>query len=471
VRAQASEPPGGIGSSQARLRAATDTGATATVNGTVFDSVTNAPLADAQVQFVDAADRTRAYSVRADSQGRFHIDSVQPGRYAAGFFHPSLDALGIEPPIRAADVHSGSDNFFQLVIPGPARIMAAVCPAASATDSLGAIGGVVRSAESGLPVQGAKVVVSWYEIVINQHGLTSHQRRVPVSTGENGDYRICGLPGADTVVSSAEAPGRRSGLVEVPVPVGGIVRRDFSLGDSSTAVAVAPDSNASPDVQQKTTVLRGVASLSGLVHGPDGKPMSGAKVVVWGTGLETATHADGRFALSGLPAGTFSVEARALGFEPRHVAVDLSDRTPATVSITFRQHVQQLSRVTVLGKEPSNARSLDDFLRRTHSGMGHYITASDNRLKYAFSISDALRTTPGVQVVPSGSFGHVILMRGHCAPVIYVDGVAAQDGYETLDDLVPPQQVAGMEIYSGLGEAPPQYLSNACGTILVWTKR
>ncbi|HEY8311452.1 MAG TPA: carboxypeptidase regulatory-like domain-containing protein [Gemmatimonadaceae bacterium] len=469
--ARAFQQTGSVGSSQTRQSAPADTGATATVRGTVFDSVTNTPLADAQVQLVDAIDRNRAYTVRADSLGHFRIDSVRPGRYAAGFFHPSLDALGIEPPLRAADVHQGSDNFLELVIPGPAQIMAAVCPAASARDSLGAIGGVVRSAESGLAVPGAKVVVSWYEIVIDHHGVRSQQRRVPVVTGENGDYRICGLPGADTVVGSAEAPGRKSGLVEVPIPINAIVRRDFSLGDSSTAVALAPDSGASPDVQQKTTVLRGVASLSGLVRGPDGKPLSGAKVVVWGTGLEATTHVDGRFALSGLPAGTFTAEARALGFEPKHVAVDLSDQTPASVNITFREHVQQLSRVTILGKPSSSARMLDDFFRRTRNGMGHYITANDNRLKYAFAITDALRTTPGVQVVPSGSFGHVILMRGRCVPVIYVDGIQAQDGYETLDDLVPPQQVAGMEIYSGLGEAPPQYQSNGCGTILVWTKR
>lgn len=455
----------------ASASASADTGATASLTGTVFDSVTNSPLGGAEVQLVDPVDRTRAYTVRADSLGRFHIDSMRPGRYAAGFFHPSLDALGIEPPIRAADVHEGSDNFLELVIPGPARIMAAVCPARPAQDSTGAVGGVVRDADSGLPVAGAKVVISWFEITIDKRGLSSGQRRVPVQTGENGDYRVCGLPGADTVRTSAEAPGRRSGVIEVAVPVGGLARRDFMLGDSTSAVAVVADSSANADVRRETTVMRGAARLSGLVHGPDGKPMQGAKVVVWGTGLEATSRADGSFTLTGLPVGTFTVEARMLGFEPKRAAVDLSDKTPASVDIAFRERVQELSRVVIMGKPPRNAADIDDFLRRSRTGMGHYLSGADYLLKTAFSVSEALRMTPGVQVVPSGSFGNVVLLRGQCAPVVYIDGVEARDGYKTLDDLVSPQQIAGIEVYTGLGEAPAQYRSNGCGAILVWTKR
>lgn len=448
-----------------------DTGATAALTGTVYDSVTSSPLGGAAVQLVDLDDHSRVYTVRADSLGRFHFDGLRPGRYAAGFFHPSVDALGIDTPLRSAVIHAGADNFLELVIPGPTRIMTALCGARAASDSTGAMAGVVHDADSGLPLSGARVIVSWNEIVIDKRGLVSEQRRVPATTAADGSYRICGLPGADTVLASAEAPGRRSGLVGVPVPVSGVVRRDFALGDSTTAVATVPDSTASAEVRRQTTLLRGSATLSGRVRGPDGTPMQGARIVVWGTGLGTSTRADGRFTLAGLPAGTFSVEARSLGFEPARVAVDLSDVTPASVDIAFSARVQQLSRVVIMGKPQMNSADIDGFLRRSRTGQGHYITAADPALANAFAVSDALRTTPGVMVEPSGTFGHVILLRGQCAPVVYVDGLQAQDGYASLDDIVPPQQVAGIEVYAGLGEAPMQYQSNGCGVILVWTKR
>ncbi len=230
------------------IRTRADTGETATVTGTVYDSVTNSPLAGAEVQLVDLDNRAKAYTIRADSLGRFHIDGMRPGRYAAGFYHPSLDALGIETPLRSAVIHKGSDNFLQLIIPGPTAIMNAVCGTGQAADSSGAMAGVVRGADSGLPIAGAKVVVSWLEIVIDKRGLVSQQRRVPAQTGDDGAYRICGLPGADTVLGSAEAPGRRSGVVGVPIPIGGITRRDFTLGDSASAVAFVPDSATSAEV-------------------------------------------------------------------------------------------------------------------------------------------------------------------------------------------------------------------------------
>jgi protocatechuate 3,4-dioxygenase beta subunit len=455
------------------IQSRADTGETASVTGTVFDSVTNSPLAGAEVQLVDVDNRAREYTVRSDSLGRFRIPAMFPGHYAAGFFHPSTDALGIEPPLRSAVIHAGSDNVLDLVIPGPARIKTVVCGEHPVSDSSGAIAGLVRDAASGLPIADAKVVVTWREIVIDKRGLVSEQRRIPAQTGEDGAYRICGVPGADTVIGSAELASRRSGLVEIGIPIGGIVRRDFSLGDSASAVAVRADSsaNASAEVQRATTLLRGSATLSGLVRGADGKPMSGATIMVWGTGLESRSRADGHFTITGLPAGTFSVEARMLGYEPSRVAVDLSPQTPATVNLEFKDRVQQLSRVVVMGTPRRGASDIAGFLERASNGMGHYITASDQVLKNAIDLTDALRMTPGVQVVPGSGFGHVILMRGGCVPVVYVDGVQAPDGYETLDDIVPPQQVAGMEIYAGLGEAPIQYQSNGCGVLLVWTKR
>jgi hypothetical protein len=450
--------------------AVADTGGTASVTGTVFDSVARAPLGDADVQLVEMKDRSHVFTVHADSLGRFTIPSIPPGDYVAGFFHQSLDALGIEPPLRPASIHSG-ENVLELVIPGAARIMSAVCGARPATDSSGAMAGLVHDASTGFPLPGVKVIASWQEIVIDKQGLRTEQRRVPVVTTEDGSYRLCGLPGADTVLVSAELSARHSGLVPVAVPISGMVRRDFSIGDSTSAVAVVTDSAGTAEVRRETTVLRGSAALSGIVRGPDAKPMSGAKIAVWGTGLEATSGADGRFSLSNLPAGTFSVEARKLGFEPKRVAVDLSDRAPASVEIAFKERVNQLSRVVVRGKPRARVPDLDDFLRRSRTGMGHYITASDRILQNALTMTDAFRMTPGVHVVPSGSFGNVILMRGNCAPVVYLDGSKITDGYKSLDDIIPPQQVAGIEMYSGLGEAPVQYESNGCGVVLVWTKR
>lgn len=449
-----------------------DTGATAALSGTVYDSVASSPLGGAQVQLVSLEDKSRVYTVSADSLGRFHIDGMAPGRYAAGFFHPAVDALGIQAPLRSVTVKAGADNVIDLVIPGSRQIWTAVCDIHPTADSTGGMAGIVRDAATGMPISNAKVVVTWRDIIIDKRGLVSDERRVPAQTGDDGTYRLCGLPAADTVIGSAEAGNRRSGLVEIPVPFHGVVRRDFSLGDSASAVAYVPDPKASEAVRRQTTVLRGAAALSGLVHGPDGKPLQGAKIDVAGTGLTATSSAEGRFSITGLPAGTFTAEARAIGFEPKRVAVDLNDRAPASVEFRFDERVHELSRVTIMGKPRRTPNDINDFLRRARTGMGHYITASDAILKNALTTTDALRMTPGVQVEPSSTgFGNVILMRGGCQPVVYIDGVQSYDGSSSLDDIISPSQILGIETYAGLGEAPVQYQTNGCGVVLVWTKR
>ncbi len=449
-----------------------DTSATASLSGTVYDSVESAPLGGAEVQLVNLQDKSRVYTVSADSLGRYHIDDMIPGNYAAGFFHPSVDALGIEAPLRPATIHAGADNYLDLVIPGPRQIWTAVCDSRPTADSTGGVAGIVRDAASGMPISNAKVVVTWREIVIDKRGLVSDERRVPAQTGDDGTYRLCGLPAADTVVGSAEIGNRRSGLVEVPVPFHGIVRRDFSLGDSATAVAFVPDPNATEAVRRQTTVLRGSAALSGVVNGPAGQPLQGAKIDVAGTGLTATSGSTGRFSITGLPAGTFTAEARAIGFEPKRIAVDLNDSTPVSVAFKFDVRVQELSRVTILGKPRRTPNDINDFLNRMRTGMGHYLTANDAILKNALTTTDALRMTPGVQVEPSGTgFGNVILMRGGCQPVVYIDGIQTYDGSSSLDDMISPTQILGIETYAGLGEAPVQYQSNGCGVVLVWTKR
>jgi hypothetical protein len=58
--------------------------------GVVADSVDGTPLQGAEVIVSGVAT-----TVRTDSLGRFTIDSLPPGTYQVGVFHPLLESLGI----------------------------------------------------------------------------------------------------------------------------------------------------------------------------------------------------------------------------------------------------------------------------------------------------------------------------------------------------------------------------------------
>lgn len=453
------------GAMQAGSAVPTDSTTPVTVTGTVYDSVARAPLADALVQLVEATRQTRVYNATTDSLGRFTVPSVLPGRYAVGFFHPAVDALGIEPPLVGLTVASGRPASVALAIPGPGAISTALCGARAPGDSSGTLVGLVRDADTGTPLAGARVVVSWLEITIGQGGIRQQQRRVPAATRQDGGYTICGLPN-DQVIVSADSGALRSGLLEIDIPTRGLTRRDFTLAGPAAAVATRVDST--PGAAAVAPVLRGTARLAGQVRGPGGRPMSGARVTVWGSGLSATTGASGDFAIAGLPAGTFSAQARAIGFTPVSVPVDLASNRTDSVAITLTERATTLAPVTVYGKPSAASRFMQDFLERRRQGWGRFLTAAD--LQNRLALSDALRVVPGLRVTPSG-FGQAVTARGGCTPVVYLDGMQLFEGAQNIDQLIQPTQVMGVEVYTGLGGIPPQYQSNGCGVILIWSQR
>src|SRR5258708_8703231 len=100
----------------------------ATVSGVVHDSIARMPLASAIVQLV--ATRGSAWFGRAavsDSLGRFTLRDVPDGRYMIGFFHPMLDSLGLEPPVRDVVVDGPQSVRADVAVPSPTRLRDAIC--------------------------------------------------------------------------------------------------------------------------------------------------------------------------------------------------------------------------------------------------------------------------------------------------------------------------------------------------------
>ncbi len=447
------------------------------VTGIVWDSLASEPLIGATVQLARQNDNGVSFSATTDSSGQYRVDGVVPGRYLIGFFHPIMDALRIDPPVMLADIRPDSVAHLDLGLPGAEKIRAAVC-GPNASDRSGTMIGLVRDADTGEPLRDAKVVVTWNEFVIRDNSFKNEHRRIPAKVRADGSYAICGLPPNLQVVASAEAPKRPGGLIELQFTPGDLARRDFALGDSTTAAVVTlPDTAAEKEgrLAIPITVARGKATVSGTVRTKDGRPLAGARILVPGTDVTGQTTESGTFSLSGLPAGTYSVEVRALGYTPKRVPVDLSSRRPAQVAVLIDNRINTLSNVIVQGDRTKRDQDITGFTERAkRGGFGRFITQEDIEKRAAMTATDILRTTPGLTIVPNGGFGYSILGRGQCTPAVYVDGMIVMDGASELDNLVRPTEIMGVEVYNGAAGTPPQFSgagSNGCGVVAVWTKR
>lgn len=243
----------------------------ATVSGVVRDSVARTPLAGAMVQLV-AADGLAGFARTAvsDSLGRFTLSDVPNGRFTLGFFHPLLDSLGVEPPLRAVYLEDHRSVSIDLATPSTSRLRAAVCGTRAAPDSGAALVGVVRDAQTRAPVAGATVTGEWLEVSFGKDGVFRRVPRLVATTRENGWFSMCNVPSPGTMALIASRGADSTDLIEVQVPSDGFMRREFYLGSARTVVT--------GDTAQRAN---NVGSPRRRVHGGDGR-LSGTVVTTAG---------------------------------------------------------------------------------------------------------------------------------------------------------------------------------------------
>ena len=385
-------------------RSPSDTGQSAqaktVISGFVLDSMTNQPLAGAVVLL---SGTSKSVTTDAGGRFRFELDSAVNGTYTIGFFHPALDSLGVTPPPRQIQVHSGGENFVELAVPSMRTITYAICPDTSLTDGRGLVAGTVRDAATDKPLDSVRVVLMWTGMSVGNTSVTKVPRAVSVLTDEKGSYHACGVPTGTRVTAQARTKAQRSGWIEVNVPEGGIGMRDFLIGTRPPAAVAA---RQAADTGGKAPQPLGSAILAGTVSGTNGQPLEGAQVLLLGTELGGRTDQNGAFRLGGLPGGTQSIEVRQIGYAPRRYAVDLSPHKESKITAVLEERAVVLEAVEVAGKKGSG---IPDFDRRKKNGFGTYITRDDIEKRGAIRTTDLFRTIPGVQVQWNGS-GYTVQM-------------------------------------------------------------
>lgn len=449
-------------------------GQRAAIFGTVYDSLNARPLDGAMVQLAASNLHGRVLNTRTDSDGRFQLRNVRPGEYLVGFTHPSLDSLGLEVPPRKLLIDEKTAQLqFALAIPTPIAVRAQLCPATQPIDSSGLLIGFLRDADTGTHLDSGTVILEWTEVIVGKDGINAERKFASAAATGAGWYAICGLSTAGPISARAEVGGNSSGYIDIKVPPRGVLHRDFSVPIGSAAVTVAVKDTGDAGV---VSLRRGSASVAGVVHNDQGKPLAGAQLMVWGSGITTTSGDDGRFRISSLPAGTQTVEVRYVGYSPERVTVDLTSGRTVSITIAMSQRADVLDAVTVYGQTQLD-RDLAGFNQRRKLGFGRFITRADIEKKRPLRFTDLLRSTPGLRIVPTGGMDYTIVAAhgsiagGACRPLIYINGALLANG-EGIDMMVEPNEIAAVEIYNGVGETPPQFRGGTkgeCGSIAIWT--
>ncbi|MEO7455817.1 MAG: carboxypeptidase-like regulatory domain-containing protein [Gemmatimonadaceae bacterium] len=466
------------------------------VRGIVFDSVANAPLAGAIVQ-VATRDATpggtaerRLFSTRTDSTGHYVVTGLNAGQYVIGFQHEALNALGVEAPLRGFEISTESVVSVDLATPSPAVLRAVRCGTGDPMRP-GMLSGYVTDARTGALPGGGSVEVQWTELGVRDHKLKAVPFTERADIGEDGSYVACNLA-TDAVISVRVASlGHRTLNGEIVVPVNGVLRRDFTLAD--------------------TAAVSGRSRVTGKVLLSDGKPLATGQAYIAALAIsEPITN--GQFTIPGIPAGTWLVDARALGYAPQSALVDVGEGAQASMTIRLDARAQVLDAVTVVAK--SGAKEIGilmDIKNRARMGAGTVFLPGSEALRHAVVPADVVRFARGFRYIsPTVVFGRNssilsdspgVTCSGKCTSfqpdssvigstfnnaicssdrgtstksryvMLYLDGQRFDGGLDQLNAALSMHEVLAIETYPDVGNAPPEWRTpDACAVIAVWRK-
>lgn len=218
-------------------------------------------------------------------------------------------------------------------------------------------------------------------------------------------------------------------------------------------------------------VAKDSSRLSGTVRNSfNGLPVSGVMVAIPALRVFHVTDSTGEFTLDALMPGRHRVRVTYADQPSTEMEVELPAGRAVVITVLVQVGAVQMQPIVVAGERADRRLDIAGFYERRRLIKARFFTEEQIQRRQPMALSHLLAGT-GL-VVRCNRRGCRVVQRlaGHmCQVPIYVDGVWVPD-YDL--DWVPPQDVAGLEVYRGSATTPSQFAihSTGCGAVIVWTK-
>jgi TonB-linked SusC/RagA family outer membrane protein len=211
-----------------------------------------------------------------------------------------------------------------------------------------------------------------------------------------------------------------------------------------------------------------------VVDSISGRPLAGAQVQLVGLRLGSATGDDGRFAITGIPAGTYTVEVRRIGYTPsvrRGVVVAAGGATPA---LGFRLSTAALNLQAVVTTgvvDPTSGTRVPFTVGR--------VSAEQVPVPPTNAVEALAGRVAGAQIVSSGQPGSGINVQLRTpssisksnAPLIVVDGVILAQTVDAGTADLNSLDIESVEVVKGAAAASLYGSRASNGVIQIRTRR
>ena len=313
---------------------------------------------------------------------------------------------------------------------------------------------ILITEESGaLQLPGATVVLRWNDVVL---------RPIRRPAGTDGTYSVC-----------------------VPEDAGSAtVWAEFG-DDSSEEALVTFEPGAAHEVHLR--VLFGDAEpgriIGRVLDVATNRPVATAALSVAGRAQEVQSDRQGRFALTGVPAGDHRLDVRRIGYADLRHAVTVNRGLTTELEIGLVPAPTELEPLVATAVRPRRLE-IQGFYERKYYGEllsgGTFFTLEDIDRRRPLRITHMLADAPGIRLRCPGAGRRGCWVEsaraaagftpGGCQLRAYLDGSPVP--IAELDSLVLPIEVAGIEVYQGASQLPAEFTGydSRCGAVVIWTK-
>ena len=188
------------------------------------------------------------------------------------------------------------------------------------------------------------------------------------------------------------------------------------------------------------------------------------------------TDARGRFRVSLIPSGTYDISFSRLAYRTTTERVTVASEAEVEMRVQLASEAIELEPVVVMSSRRS-ALQMVGFFDREQNFDGHFFLREDIEDRNPVTVPDMIRGIPAFQVRDRApDYPEIVSQRGGlglmpggpppCPPAFFLDG-RRMEGPPW--DLITPDQLGGMEVYSGMMTPAQFFTENACGAIVMWT--
>jgi hypothetical protein len=251
--------------------------------------------------------------------------------------------------------------------------------------------------------------------------------------------------------------------------------------------------------------------LTGSVTSNSGEGIPYAYLYESASGTSAVSNSSGVFKIVlKSPASCVSLRVRRLGYAPFDTTFS-TDQSTEAIQIRLSALSSVLDTVTVRARSGDYDEYLDrhGFYRRvSRAADATFISASEIERRNALDFSSIVRNVPGVRVISrpgkGGKNSFVLGRGGLCSLGLVIDGQRVEvsalpieslqpritsimggksvqaiqsrqissANNATIDELVPPSMLAGIEVYPSATSVPNelQHHVDGCGLLVVWTR-